>query len=192
MVERGADLEFEPVHLVDDGGRVGAHLPGRCADTVAGHGLPEALQALPAVQAAFDGAADVAWYVVAEGGDHLRPAVDAFGPTGDLVAAGGGDDGHDAEVEFGGDVGVGPAGVLVAQPLRVDGGGLPGVGQGDAVVAGAGDQVRARDPGLGLDLVEGLPRGGVLAVEELAGQQGACAILPFSPGGSRDLSWAGC
>jgi hypothetical protein len=110
---------------------------------------------LPAVQAALDGAADVGWYVLAEGGDHVWPAVDAFGPAGYSVATGRGDDGHDADVEFGGDVGVGAADVLVAQPLRVDGGWLPGVGQADAVVAGAGGQVRARDPGLGLDLAEG-------------------------------------
>jgi hypothetical protein len=76
--------------------------------------------------------------------------------------------------------------VLVAQPLRVDEGGLPGVSQGDAVVAGAGGQVRAQDPGFGLDLVEGLPRGGVLAVEELAGEQRCVRDPAIFPGGWLD------
>jgi hypothetical protein len=138
VVERGADISFEPLELVDERGGVGADLLGRSADGRVGHGFTEAVKPLPAVQAALDGAADVGWYVLAEGGDHVWPAVDAFGPAGYPVAAGGGDDGHDAEVEFGGDVGVGAAGVLVAEPLRVDGGGLPGVGQGDAEVACAG------------------------------------------------------
>ena len=70
MVEGGADLEFAPVQLVDESGRVGADLPRCCADAVAGHGLPEAVQALPAVQAALDGAADVGRHVLAESADH--------------------------------------------------------------------------------------------------------------------------
>ena len=39
MVEGGADLELEPVQLVDESGRVGTDLPRCCADAVAGHGL---------------------------------------------------------------------------------------------------------------------------------------------------------
>lgn len=82
VVERCADVSFEPLELVDERGWVGADLPGCGADGRVGHGLLEAVKPLPAVQAALDGAADVAWYVVAEGGDHFRPAVDAFGPAG--------------------------------------------------------------------------------------------------------------
>jgi hypothetical protein len=114
VVERCADVSFESLELVDERGGVGADLPGCGADGRAGHGLAEAVKPLPAVQAALDGAADVGRYVLAEGGDHVWPAVDAFGSAGYPVAAGCGDDGHDAEVEFGGDVGVGAASVLVA------------------------------------------------------------------------------
>jgi len=51
------------------------------------------------------------------------PAADALGPAGHPVAAGGGYDGLGGDAELGGDAGVGAAGVLVAEPLRVDGAG---------------------------------------------------------------------
>jgi hypothetical protein len=158
VVEHRADVSFEPLELVDECGGVNADLLGCGADGRAGYGFPEAVKPLPAVQAALDGEADVGRYVLAEGGDHVWPAVDALGPAGYPVAAGSGDDGHDADVELGGDVGVGAAGVLVAEPLRVDGGGLPRAGQGDAMVTGPGGQVGAGDARLGLDLAEGFPR----------------------------------
>ena len=91
VVERCADVSFEPLKLVDERGGVGADLPGCGADGRAGHSLLEAVEPLPAVQAALDGAADVGRCVLAEGGEHLRPAADAFSPAAYPVAAGGGD-----------------------------------------------------------------------------------------------------
>jgi hypothetical protein len=89
--QRGcADVSLEPLELVDERGGVGADLPGCGADGRVGHGFAEAVKLLPAVQAALDGAADIGWYVLAEGGDHVWPAVDAIGPAGYPVAAGSG------------------------------------------------------------------------------------------------------
>jgi hypothetical protein len=45
--------------------------------------------------------------------------------------------------------------------------------------------VSAGDADLGLDLLKGLPGADVLALEELAGEEGECAVLPFLPGGWR-------
>jgi hypothetical protein len=70
VVERCADVSFEPLELVDERGGVGADLPGCGADGRVGHGFAEAVKPLPAVQAALDGAADVGWHVFAEGGDR--------------------------------------------------------------------------------------------------------------------------
>src|SRR6266851_749257 len=107
-----------------------------------GHGGLEAAQPVPALDAGFDGAADVGGDVAAEDGDHLGTAAHAGRPGGDVVAAGGGDHRHDVDAELGGDVCVGaqPGEVLLAQPGRVDRGGLPGIGEGDAVRAGAGGE----------------------------------------------------
>jgi hypothetical protein len=57
VVERCADVSSESLELVDERGGVGAGLPGCDADGRAGHGFPEAVKPLPAVQAALDGAA---------------------------------------------------------------------------------------------------------------------------------------
>jgi hypothetical protein len=56
-VELGADVAFEPAELVDERGLVGAEEGGCCFDGGEGHGGLEALQPVPALQAAFDGPA---------------------------------------------------------------------------------------------------------------------------------------
>jgi len=50
VVERGADVGLKPVELMDEGRGMGAHLPGRCAEAVLGHGFLEAVQPLPSAQ----------------------------------------------------------------------------------------------------------------------------------------------
>jgi hypothetical protein len=62
VVELRADVSFESLELVDERGGVGADRPGCDADGGAGHGFPDAVQPLPAVQAALDGAANVGWH----------------------------------------------------------------------------------------------------------------------------------
>jgi hypothetical protein len=107
VVERGADVAFEPPELVDERGLVSAEVDGGGFDGGEGHGGLEAEQPVPALEAVFDGAADVARDVVAEPGDHFWSAVYAGWPGRDVVAAGGDHD-HDVEAEFAGDVGAVP------------------------------------------------------------------------------------
>ncbi len=94
MVELAADVAFEPPELVDERGLVSAEVDGGGLDGREGHGDLEAAQPVPAVEAAFDGAADVTGDVFAEPGDHFGAAVHPGRAGGDAVAAGGGVHGH--------------------------------------------------------------------------------------------------
>ena len=69
-----------------------------------------------------------------------------------------------------------PAGPVRAWPGR---GGAELAGHGDAVLAGDPGEEPAGDPGVGFQLPEVLARGDVLAVEELAGQDGAGMLPPL-------------
>src|SRR6266536_3143805 len=181
VVELRADVVFEPFELVDEGGLVGAEVGGGGFDRGEGHGGLETLEAVPAVEAAFDGPADVAGNVVAQLGKHFGAAVHPGWAGGHVVAAGGGDDGHVLDAEFGGDVGVGTAAgeVLLAQPGRVDRGGIKRASHGDPVLAGALGEEFAGEPGLGLQLPERLPGLDIFALEELAGKDAAGTVLPL-------------
>jgi len=74
MVELGADVAFEAPELVDERGLVGADMGGGGFDGGEGHGGLEAAQPVPALEAGFDGAADVGGDVAAKAGDHLGTA----------------------------------------------------------------------------------------------------------------------
>src|SRR6266849_5857920 len=78
---------------------------------------------------------------------------------------------------FGGVAGAGE--VLFGQLARAGRGGAELAGHGDAVLAGDLGEETAGDPGVGFQLAEVLARGDVLAVEELAGQDAAGALLPL-------------
>jgi hypothetical protein len=84
-----------------------------------------------------------------------------------------------------------PGEVLPGQLARTSRGGTADAGHGDAVLAGDPGEESAGDAGLGFQLPEVLSDPDVLAFEELAGQDGAGALLPLpcqGRGGSAPLA----
>lgn len=67
---------------------MGAEVVGGLFDGGKAHGDLEAVESLPAVATAFDGAADVAGDAFVEGLDHILVAGDTCRPGGDAEAVG--------------------------------------------------------------------------------------------------------
>lgn len=105
VVERCADVVFEPLELDGQGALAHAQVGRGGREVREGHGDLEAVQAQPAVQGAFDGGANVARDVLVEPCDHLREAGNTGRAGGDAQPVQGVVDDHLVGAEFGGDVG---------------------------------------------------------------------------------------